>query len=362
MITKTKKILCLIDGLGFGGAQRQMITLVSLLKQEGYQIDLACYHERHFYDELLTALGISPILLPAKSKWSKFRKVRKLIKDNAYDVVITYMDGPNIIGCLLRITGLRFKLIVSDRITCQSISNSVFIRSQMYRFANYIVPNSYSQTEFLINNFSFLQRKIITITNSTDTTKFLPAKHSCNYPRKVLIAGRIATQKNIPNLIEALILLKHKSLPIKVDWYGNIGKGMEEYNKKVMDIYEKSDIKEILTFHPGSKNIVSLYQNCDIFCLPSLYEGFPNVVCEAMCCGKPILCSDVCDNSRLVKDGVNGFLFDPKDPETIAKAFIRFCELNEEEIYAMGKKSREMAEEICSTDTFVNKYINLIES
>lgn len=359
---RTKKILCLIDGIGFGGAQRQIIMLVKLLRDHGYNADLACYHERHFYDDFLSSLKITPILLHPSGKLGKIKSVKKLIVQNKYDVVITYLPGPNTIGCILKLMGLRFKLIVSDRTTYQKLTFSVCLRSCLYKLADYVVPNSYSQAEFLLKNFKFLKSKIVPITNATDLGKFHSVPYITNNTKRILIAGRIHPQKNIPNFIKALELLKSNNLPIKVDWYGKIGKEMDGYNQMVMAIYEKSDIKQTLTFHPGSQNIISLYQNCDVFCLPSLYEGFPNVICEAMCCGKPILCSDVCDNPQLVKDGINGFLFDPKDPKSIADSIFRFCKLSDEEIKTMGIRSREMAENVCSTETFVNKYINLIES
>lgn len=362
MKARTKKILCLIDGLGFGGAQRQIILLVKLLRDHGYNADLACYHERHFYDDLLSSFNISPILLHPSGKLGKINTVKNLIVNNKYDVVITYLQGPNTISCILKLLGLRFKLIVSDRNTCQKLTLPMLLCSGLYQRADYVVPNSYSQAEFLLNNFKFLKSKIVPITNATDLGKFQPAPYITTNPKRILIAGRIHAQKNIPNFIKALELIKRDNLPIKVDWYGTVSKGMDDYYQKVVEIYEKSDIKQSLTFHPSSHNIVSLYQRCDVFCLPSLYEGFPNVICEAMCCGKPILCSDVCDNPQLVKDGVNGFLFDPKDPKNIADSITRFCKLSDDEIKSMGIRSRKMAEEICSTETFVNKYIQLIES
>ena len=80
-----------------------------------------------------------------------------------------------------------------------------------------------------------------------------------------------------------------------------------------------------------------------------------------MACGKPILASDVCDNPLLVKDGENGFLFDPKDPQDIAAAIIRFAEQSPVQLEQMGQASRKRAEKMLSPDVFVNKYIELIE-
>lgn len=357
-----KNILCLIDGLGFGGAQRQIIGLTQYLQEKGYQVTLASYHKRDFYNDLLNRLNIRYSLIETSNKWSKLFSVRKFIKKGNYDVVITYQDGPNIIGCLLKLSGLKYKLIVSERITSQQVGKKERIKFNLYRIADYIVPNSFSQEKFIKDHFSFLSHKTYPITNYTETGYFTPEQHENGQSkRKILIAGRISKQKNLPTFLDAVKILKDKQAPVKISWFGNVGVGMKDYHDAVISKYNLLDLGDYLQFYPGTSNIKEEYLACDAFCLPSLYEGFPNVVCEAMSCGKPILCSNVCDNPHLVKDGENGFLFDPKSPEDIAAAILKFCDLNPEEIKRMGECSRKKVVELCSTETFVQKYIKLIE-
>jgi glycosyltransferase involved in cell wall biosynthesis len=62
-----------------------------------------------------------------------------------------------------------------------------------------------------------------------------------------------------------------------------------------------------------------VYAAADVVVLPSLWEGFPNVVLEAMAAGKPVIASDIADNRRIVKDGVNGFLFPSDDALALAE-------------------------------------------
>ena len=81
-----------------------------------------------------------------------------------------------------------------------------------------------------------------------------------------------------------------------------------------------------------------------------------------MSCGKPVLCSRVCDNPYIVEDGGNGMMFNPLDEEDIAQSIIKMCKLSEEQRASMGRRSRKIAEEKFSVETFVNQYINLIEA
>lgn len=95
-------------------------------------------------------------------------------------------------------------------------------------------------------------------------------------------------------------------------------------------------------------------------CLPSLYEGFSNSIAEGICSGKPMLVSDVSDNGVMVKDGLNGYLFNPNDCESMCEAFVKMCNASEDDMVAMSKKSREIAEALFDEDRFINEYIKLL--
>lgn len=98
--------------------------------------------------------------------------------------------------------------------------------------------------------------------------------------------------------------------------------------------------------------MTSVYQQADAFCLPSFHEGTPNVICEAMACGLPILCSNVCDNFRYVKDGENGFLFNPNDINSMTEVMQNFLMLSTDNLINMGILSRNIAVDNFSISKF----------
>lgn len=104
------------------------------------------------------------------------------------------------------------------------------------------------------------------------------------------------------------------------------------------------------------------YRKADVFCLPSLYEGYPNVVAEAMSCGLPILCSNVCENPYIVEEGVNGFLFNPESPENIATAIHKMIGLTKTERQEMGIRNRILCLERNTEDAFLKSYVKLIDN
>ena len=97
---------------------------------------------------------------------------------------------------------------------------------------------------------------------------------------------------------------------------------------------------KLFFLNPATNKILDHYQISSALILPSIYEGFPNVVCEALACGLPVLISDVCDNHLFV-DRNNGYLFDPNDPTDIANKIISFIKLESNKKNEMSINSRK---------------------
>lgn len=358
------KVLCLIDGFTLGGAERQLIGLAALLKDRGYEVDLACYYKEIFYKLLIENFGLKCYTLKVKdSPLSKLLVCRKLIKNRKYDWVIAYKTGPNLISCMLKLTGLKFYLIVSERNTTQHIGFKEKIQFQLYRTADYVVPNSNSQALFIKEHFSWLKKKTIPITNFTDTTLFAENYVKDSGKINILTTARIARQKNIIRYLEAIDEIRKRGvINVHFDWYGDVQSGQEDYGEKVLRKVKELELEDCVEFHPATSIILEKYQQCDIFCLPSNYEGFPNVICEAMSCGKPIICSRVCDNPYIVKEGVNALMFDNTNVGDIADKLEQICSMSKDELCKWGHRSREIAVNLFSQDIFVEKYIKLIKS
>ncbi len=359
-----KNILCFIDSLNSGGAQRQFVGLAAALKNAGYSVKVITYHNLEFYLPLLMENNIDyECVVKAKNKITRLFYINKAIKAYDPDLVISYLDMPSMIACICRMLQFgKWKLIVSERNTTQAMNSHERIKFGLYRKADFIVPNSYSQEKFIKTNFSNLSNKVHTITNFVDTDKFCPPPECgiINEIKKIVSVGRITSQKNILNFIEAVNHVRDLGLTFKVDWYG--GATVSDYKMECDKLIEKYHLVEYFEFHPATSNIATIYQTSDIFCLPSIYEGFPNVLCEGMSCGLPVLCSAVCDNPNIVEDGENGFLFDPHNVKDMANKIVKILSLTETRLIAMGEKSREIALRSFSTENFAEKYIKLIET
>jgi glycosyltransferase involved in cell wall biosynthesis len=110
------------------------------------------------------------------------------------------------------------------------------------------------------------------------------------------------------------------------------------------------------------KDVVHTMEHIDVVCLPSSWEGFSNSISEAICCGRPVLVSDVADNCVMVKNGTNGFVFNPNDVDGIVRAFVSFFSLSNSAKQQMGDSSRALAEKLFDRDRFLNSYDSLFNS
>jgi glycosyltransferase involved in cell wall biosynthesis len=87
--------------------------------------------------------------------------------------------------------------------------------------------------------------------------------------------------------------------------------------------------------------IGSYFQNADVFVLPTLEDTWGMVVLESMVFGKPVLCSHLAGASEMIVDDVNGYLFNPKEPEELAKLMRKFID-NPDLISSMGEASQQL--------------------
>lgn len=357
-----KKILLITENLGSGGAERQLVGLAAMLTKLGFPCRLITYLENQFYEPFLRQNNVDyQFVSELWNKSTRVFKVSKYVRLYKPDVVISFLPSVNKTMCLAK-PFFKANLIVSERSNNTCVTYSDKIQFNLYRMADAIVPNSNSQGEFIRKNFPFLQKKLHPIINFVDVKRFTPAeKPQHNDILRIVTVARYNRQKNVLTYLKAVRKVKDMGLKVHFDWFGD-KKYNAEYYAEIEKEYQQLDITDYLTLHNPNKKIEEEYHKADIFCLPSLVEGYPNVVVEAMACGLPILCSNVYENPYIVEDGVNGFLFTPKSAEDITNVIKKMVNLSFEERHEMGKRNRLLCLQRNTEEAFLKSYVELIES
>ena len=351
------RILLFIDSLGAGGAQRQLVGLARMLKEDGKEVKVITYHDDPFYLPVLEENGVEyENVRKAQNKYLRLFYIRKAIRWYKPDWVVAYLDMPCMLACLCKLLGGRFKLLVSERNTTQKLTRRERFKFLLYKVADWIVPNSYSQERFILENHLSDKGKVKTITNFVDTDYFKCDRERVrNVVPQIVVVATIWPSKNTLGFIDAVRLLRDKGEKFVVNWYGKseaYGEYFEECQRKI----EYYHLKDYISLQEKSSKIKNIYLNADYFCLPSFYEGTPNALCEAISCGLPVICSDVCDNSMYVRDGENGSLFNPQSTQDMQDKMSQMLAIDDETYFDYCSKSRKFAEDLLSERCFLDRY------
>jgi glycosyltransferase involved in cell wall biosynthesis len=363
------KLLLVIDHFGSGGAQRQIVELACGLNRRGHVVEMFAYFPgRGFFRPRVDE---QQIVVHEYHKGAGFslgvvRMLVALINHRNFDVVVSYLSSPNIYTELAKLVAPRARLVVSERTSFHDDKSrvSAFVRRAMHVAADHVVANSQSQSEWLKRKW-WLKDKVSCIYNGLDPGLF--AADRCvpeSGERLRLVAvGRVGPEKNALNLIRGLVFLHRESGYVpQVAWVGERdgSSAGKLYCRRVDELLESSpEVRGNWRWLGAETNIPSLLREYDALIHPSFYEGLPNVVCEALAAGMPVLVSNVCDHPRLVADGERGFLFDPAEPGSIATAIKRLADLGADDWRRFSRNARRYAEENLDIERMITAYEGL---
>lgn len=366
------KLLFIIDNLGSGGAQRQMVTLARGLKARGHHVDFFVYYPQDHYRSLLDEADI-PVHLHLKS--SRFSvaplfALRRFISQHHYDLVLSFLDTPNFYSEIARIGLGKTKLVVSERFMYPPGPLPIKLRllQEFHRMADAITVNSHHQRQRMVQEFPWMSGKVQTIYNGVDLERFTPdqaREGRSNSSLDLIAIGSITAKKNMLHLGKALTICRdrYNMKPI-VRWVGkqeSSEPGRRTF-AEIIEFLQSNNLSEQWEWLGERSDITDLLRQHDTLIHPSFYEGLPNVVCEALACGLPVLASNVCDHPSLVEEGVRGFLFDPHSPGSIAAAVNNFYLTSDEKRREMSEASRTFADTNLSAASFTDNYEKLFFS
>lgn len=364
-----KHITFFIASLSSGGAEHQLVTLAKFLCEEGYLVTIVNYADT--LDHYQVPKGVEQIKLGrGVSRFLKFLSIVRYFLSVKTDVVISFGQRDNFLCLIPLLIRRNIKVIAGERNFTVGKSDfyEKWLLKLLYKRANYIVPNSHSQREYLISKKAKWKDKIKTITNYTDLSLYVAKSgEEVNSDRlTIAIFSRFVPQKNC--LVFADVVRKIKEDigdKIIFSWYGNMepkGNLNTNYLRVLKRTINEYGIQNMFLLHNHVQDVAHVMSMYNAICLPSLREGFSNTISEAICLGKPVLASDISDNKYMIHNGKNGFLFNPTDVDDMVSTIEKFYFLSNKEKQQMGLNSRCIAESLFNKEDFINNYICIIEN
>ncbi len=326
MIQKPYRIAYLIDDLHHGGAQNLLALLVENLP-EPYIPSVYCLSESaHPFGQSLKQKGIEVYIFKRRSHFDFTRlfSVTRSLASAKTDVIHGFLDASNayayLAGRILRKPTV-FTLL-SNRFTFGGLRESL-IRS-MYRRSSKILVNSKAGEAFLLKSVGVTRERIHLIRNWFPADRFPlmnpepETSHGTRNEEVIGYLGRFSKEKGLDLLIRAFADVNKKRPGTRLVV---IGRGEELEPLKALS--RQLSLDERISFPGPAENALNALRTFSCFVLPSVNEGLPNVILEALAVGIPVVASAVGDVADLLVDGRTGVLIDHPSPQAFSDGIIK---------------------------------------
>lgn len=365
------KVLHLIGGGDIGGAKSHVLSLVNELGKH-IEIKLISFRTGAFADEAY-ALGINIDIVKTGTIFSDVKKVLEIIKKEGYDLIHSHGAKANMVAVAVKkITGLPVVTTVHSDYRLDYLQNIFkmfsfgMVNTLALRLIDYYIGVSKNFKDMLIER-RFNPENIFTVYNGINfenkelklTKEEFLSKYKLNFGKDDVIIGilaRLHPVKGISTFLQAAaeVVKKAPSVRFLIAGDGEERKSLERKCASLgleKNVYFLGFINEPLEF----------VNAIDINVLTSLSESFPYSILEGTLFKKATISSNVGGISDLIESNRNGFLFEPKDYQMLAKHILTLVnkpELRQE----MGEKIHQKASTFFSLENMCNTQLGIYES
>lgn len=322
------RIVYVINSLDSGGAERHLVRVIGGLRRTGrWQISVFCLTRRGLFLTEMEELGVqvhgsarswtqSPALI-----WNAIVDLRTHLRAERPQIVHCYLPQASLIGALAA-RWARVPHVVTSRRFVHSYAGRNLVRHRVVcavadRCSDRVIAVCNAATEQAVTEGT-PRRKLVTVYNSI-TLPSVERRRRNFFDGKPVFGsvGELHPRKGFQYLIEAmpqvLAALPQARLLI-------VGRGQDR--SRLEQIVLNCGVGEHVEFLGERSDIPDLLAEFDVFVLPSLLEGIPNALLEAMAAGLPSVATRVGGVPELLEDRKQGFLVNAKSPTELARALI----------------------------------------
>ena len=326
------KIVFVLQDLEFGGTQRYVLNLLQHLDKTIFVSELWVLRGGRDMAKIAEKTGVK-IKWFSKGSWvtpsALYRFFFYLAANRPtylYPLTVVPNVWARIFGSLLRVP-----IIIS------SYRNLVAHQYEwlLWPLSTHIICNAEAVRHKLIRKYRVKESKISVIPNGVDTDYFSPNFTKLVSPPIIIYIGRLVDQKDPLTLLESFRNIKQKIPDAQLLVVGN-----GPLRSLLKSFIKHHQMNQHISLVAGTTDIRKYLHQAQVFLLPSLYEGSPNIVIEAMACGLPVVATNTSGIPELIEHGINGYLVQPRDSKKMAKWTIRLLQ-NKDIREKMGENARK---------------------
>lgn len=358
-------ILQLVNGFAIGGGEIGVLTLVKLLNRDKYHQVICAVGQGGPLQQDFEATGYRVEVFNKKRSFdfSLITKVANLMQKEKIDIVLTTLFYADVIGAFAA-----HRAEVPVDISWEVVSHPfkfhhTYAYKRALKYIDMVVPVSHAIGRQIMAERGVPKEKIHTIHYGVDIQKYnirdgAAKRIELGLRSDEIVFGtnaRMTHQKGHVYLIEAAQEVVKKFPNIRFVLAGD-GPLRSDIEKQIKNANLENNFLLI-----GFRNdIADLLPAYDMYVLPSLFEGLPNQVLEAMACGKGVIASAVDGTVEAVVDGETGILVPSKNSPALAKALLNVLE-NRQLFRKFGENSRKRIEQNFTIKQEIQKFETLFD-
>jgi len=329
-----KKIILSIHDLAIGGSEKVIVTEANMLYEKGYDVRLVTLlKEQHNDLEFLLRIPKENFVkfhFKSHFDWPELFKLVRFLREFRPDVVLTASLFNNTIFKFSKILYPNFRLVVREGniFVRHNFKSRLFDTLTSFMVSKYFVDAKAIKDD-MVRRLKIPSKKIEVIYNGVDKSAFETPVVSRENKRKELgipmdafvllnVGSMSTTQKGQEYLIQAISNIQHPTSNIKCLFAGD-GSRRSNLEKLARDL----GVTDSILFLGKRKDVAELRAVSDVFVLPSLWEGMPNAMFDAMASGMPMIVTPVGGIPEVVKDNESALFVKAADSRSLTEAIMR---------------------------------------
>lgn len=338
------KVLELIDGGFLGGGQTNVLSIARNLDKDKFDVSIAARGGGAFEDEAANYdIPFTPIEMPKLLRTKYLKYLELLYASEKFDLIHTHGGVAGFYGRTLKKHNPGLKCVHTIHGIHYIHSNSFFTRNLSKTIEQYLVQFTdkticVSKTDLKSAiEYKIADRyKTVVIPNGINISKYSNQKKNFELIARLglnehnFIIGNVSrfdVQKNQRLIIQTAYFLIRKYPEMRFVFVGG-GK----YLRQMKDLARNSKLDDYIIFAGEKASLPDYYSTFDIFVFPTLWEGMPYVLLEAMASRLPVICSDIPNLLEIIRPDYSALTINPNDMDDLFRkvsALYRDKELRE---------------------------------
>jgi sugar transferase (PEP-CTERM/EpsH1 system associated) len=359
-------VLHVVDSLRVGGLENGVVNLINALEEENFHSSICCLKETGDLQKRLRSGRVEVFQMHQRPGEHLFKRMAALVRHQKADVVHSNNWGTFFDSVLAaHLGGASLMVHCIHGLFADDLDRMKWRRRFLQRLLALGTHRLYAVAEYLrryyIREVGISPGKIATIYNGVDTGRYAPLdgrqraalRSRLGFSEDHILIGSVGTLywiKDPETLLTAAAEVLRRSSQAIFLWVGD-GQLRESLRHRA----ERMGLSHRVRYLGRRDDVADILAALDIFVLPSIAEGLSYSILEAMATGLPVVTTRVGGNPELVRDGREGLLISPRQPQQLAEALVILADRPQLRRH-MGASGRRRVEERFSLMDMVQRY------